>query len=90
MKVSTILSVAAALIALTSAGITVSYDDLAAKGYRWVTVDGPYACPTNEDLQQAVGRARLLLPGEAGSYWMALDLRFSPTALRSSLSPISQ
>jgi hypothetical protein len=55
MKVSTILSVTAAPIALTSAGITVNYDDLAAKGYRWVTVDGPYACPTKEDLQQAVG-----------------------------------
>jgi hypothetical protein len=54
MKVSTILSVIAALIALTSAGITANYDDLAAKGYRWVTVDGPYACPSKEDLQQAV------------------------------------
>jgi hypothetical protein len=25
------------------------YGDLAAKGYRWVLVDGPYACPKRED-----------------------------------------
>jgi len=54
MKVSTILSVTAALIALTSAGITANYDDLAAKGYRWVTIDGPYGCPAKDDLEQIV------------------------------------
>jgi hypothetical protein len=26
--------------------------DLVAKGYRWVTVDGPYACVTEQDLRQ--------------------------------------
>jgi hypothetical protein len=25
------------------------YNDLAAQGYRWVIVDGPYACPTKDD-----------------------------------------
>src|ERR1700693_186455 len=52
MKGPTILSVAAAVIGLTSAGFTANYDDLAAKGYRWVTVDGPYACPSRDDLRQ--------------------------------------
>jgi hypothetical protein len=27
------------------------YRDLAAKGYRWVTVNGPYACPTEQDVR---------------------------------------
>ena len=39
MKLPTMLSVAAVL--LTSAGLAANYDDLVAKGYRWVTVDGP-------------------------------------------------
>jgi hypothetical protein len=33
-----------------SPGIAVK--DLVAKGYRWVTVDGPYACVTEQDVRQ--------------------------------------
>jgi Bacterial tandem repeat domain 1 len=54
MKVSAILSITAAVIGLTSAGLTANFDDLAAKGYRWVTIDGPYGCPAKDDLQQIV------------------------------------
>jgi hypothetical protein len=54
MKVSAILSITAAVIGLTSAGLTANYDDLAAKGYRWVTIDGPCGCPAKDDLQQIV------------------------------------
>ena len=28
------------------------YTDLAAKGYRWVTVNGPYACATEQEVRQ--------------------------------------
>ena len=52
MKVATILSVASAAVVLTSVGLAASYDELAAKGYRWVTVDGPYGCPSKDDLRQ--------------------------------------
>ena len=54
MKISTILSVACAAVVSTSVGLAASYDELAAKGYRWVTVDGPYGCPAKDDLQQIV------------------------------------
>jgi hypothetical protein len=54
MRVSTILSVAAAIVGLTSVGISSKYDDLAAKGYRWVTRDGPYACPSKDDLRRII------------------------------------
>jgi hypothetical protein len=51
--------------------------DLVAKGYRWVTVDGPYACPTEQEVRQITsnrtdmielhmveeGRAYYLIPG---------------------------
>ena len=30
----------------------ISVTDLVAKGYRWVTVNGPYACVTEQDLRQ--------------------------------------
>jgi hypothetical protein len=32
-----------------------NYSDLAAQGYRWVTVNGPYACATDQDVQRIVG-----------------------------------
>ena len=51
IKIATILSIAASAVVLTSAGLAASYDDLAAKGYRWVTVDGPYGCPSKDDLR---------------------------------------
>jgi len=54
MRVSAILSITAAVIGLTSAGLAANFDDLAAKGYRWVTIDGPYGCPAKDDLQQIV------------------------------------
>jgi hypothetical protein len=52
MKIPTILSVAAAAVLLTSSGQAASYDYLAANGYRWVIVDGPYACPSKDDLRR--------------------------------------
>jgi hypothetical protein len=33
---------------LTCAAFDVDYKDLTAKGYRWVTVNGPYACTTEQ------------------------------------------
>jgi hypothetical protein len=38
-----------------SSALADNYSDLAAKGYRWVTVDGPYACGSEQDVQQIVG-----------------------------------
>ena len=29
--------------------------DLAAKGYRWVTVNGPYACPSEQEVRHVTG-----------------------------------
>ena len=29
--------------------------DLVKEGYRWVTVDGPYACPTEQEVRQITG-----------------------------------
>ena len=53
MKIATLLSVAAA-IGLKSGALATPYDELGAKGYRWVTTDGPYACPSKDDLRQII------------------------------------
>jgi hypothetical protein len=45
------------VIGLTSAGLTANYDDLAAKEYRCVTIDGPYGFPAKDDLQQIVKKS---------------------------------
>jgi hypothetical protein len=55
MKVPTLLSVAVAVL-LTSRGLAAPYDDLAANGYRWVNTNGPYACPSKDDLRQIIKR----------------------------------
>ena len=51
MRVPTIV-LAAVAVALGSTASADPYKDLAAQGYRWVTVDGPYACPSKADLQE--------------------------------------
>jgi hypothetical protein len=53
MKIATLLSVAAA-VGFKSAALAAPYDELAAKGYRWITTDGPYACPSKDNLRQIV------------------------------------
>ena len=54
MKVLRVICIGAAAIWLAPAALADKYDDLAAKGYRWVTIDGPYGCPAKDDLQQIV------------------------------------
>jgi hypothetical protein len=51
MRVLTMI-VAAVAVGLGPTALADSYKDLAAQGYRWVTVDGPYACPSKEDLRE--------------------------------------
>jgi hypothetical protein len=45
MKVRTIIGIAVAAVWLTSTALADKYGDLVAKGYRWVTTDGPFAVP---------------------------------------------
>jgi hypothetical protein len=52
MKASILLAVAAAAVTLTSTAVADKYDDLTAKGYRWATADGPYACVAKEDVHR--------------------------------------
>jgi hypothetical protein len=54
MNLRAILSVAAVAVWLASAGLAVNFDDLIRQGYRWVTVDGPFACVSKDDLRQIV------------------------------------
>ncbi len=41
-------------LSLTCTAVGDNYSRSAAQGYRWVTVDGPYACTTEEDVQRMV------------------------------------
>jgi hypothetical protein len=50
MKVLIILAAVAA--GLASTALAGPYKDLAAQGYRWVSVDGPYACRSKDDLRK--------------------------------------
>jgi hypothetical protein len=52
MKAPIVLAVAVAAMALVSTASASKYDDLVAKGYRWATADGPYACVAKEDVHR--------------------------------------
>jgi hypothetical protein len=52
MKARTILAIATSAVTLTSAALGDKYDDLVAKGYRWVVGDGLYACVSKDDVPQ--------------------------------------
>src|SRR5260221_11909016 len=65
-----IIVLAAAAVALGSTASANRYKDFAAQGYRWVAVDGPYACPSKADLQEVTGHRTDLLEAK-----MVSDLR---------------
>jgi hypothetical protein len=52
MKVPILLGVAVAAMTLASTASANKYDELVAKGYRWATADGPYACVAKEDVRR--------------------------------------
>jgi hypothetical protein len=54
MKVA-ILVMTAVSLSLTCTTLADNYSHLAAQGYRWVTVDGPYACTTEQNVQRIAG-----------------------------------
>jgi hypothetical protein len=43
------------IFVLVLKGFAANYDDLLKQGYRWVTVDGPFACVTVDDLRKITG-----------------------------------
>jgi hypothetical protein len=45
------LTFAAVSVGLTATALAANYSDLVAQGYRWINVDGPYACPAKADVQ---------------------------------------
>ena len=60
MKAFILLAVAGAAMTLTSTASATKYDELVAKGYRWATADGPYACVAKEDVRRMASN-----PGDA-------------------------
>src|SRR5258706_16054910 len=65
-----IIVLAAAAIGLGSTASADPYKDLAAQGYRWEAVDGPYACPSKDDLREIVKH-----PTDRAELEMVQDLR---------------
>jgi hypothetical protein len=55
MKISVLLIIAISLV-LTFAGYAGEYRYLVAQGFRWVLADGPYACTTQQYLEQIASR----------------------------------
>ena len=74
MKMRTISGIVAATILQTSAALADKYDDLVAKGYRWVTTDGPFACTSKDASQRLVkdqsDENRLRIFSQGGVYYL--------------------
>jgi len=100
MRVLPLISLAAAIL-LTSQGFAAPYDNLATKGCRWVTTNGPYACPAKDDLRQIVQhhtdqtelqmieqpRAYYLIEGAIVQSWK-MQPRACPRSIRPKLDPM--
>jgi hypothetical protein len=52
MKVRILFAMASAAMTLTSTALADKYDELTAKGFRWATANGPYACVDKGDVQR--------------------------------------
>jgi hypothetical protein len=45
------LAFAVISVGLTGTALAANYSDLVAQGFRWITVNGPFACPAKGDVQ---------------------------------------
>jgi hypothetical protein len=74
MKASTILALATSVMTLTSTALGDKYGDLVAKGYRWVTADGLYACVSKDDVARMVNNpsdeTRLKMVEQVKAYYL--------------------
>ena len=52
MKLVTMFLAPIVAMGIASIASARDYHDLVAEGYRWVKIDGPYACPTKVDLRE--------------------------------------
>ena len=61
-------------LGLSSTAWADQYEDLAAKGYRWVTVNGPYACATEQEVREITSdhtdATELHMIEDAGAYYL--------------------
>jgi hypothetical protein len=59
---------------LTAAAWTEDFKALAAKGYRWVTVNGPFACATEQDVRHIISdptdSTELNMVEDGGAYYL--------------------
>jgi hypothetical protein len=74
MKFSTPFLVALGLVGLVPPSLAADYAALVAKGYRWVTIDGPYAYPSKEEARKigshAGSRSDLQRSDKGPSYYL--------------------
>jgi hypothetical protein len=47
MKLLTTLLATIVTVVMASTVLALDYKNIVAEGYRWVSIDGPYACPVN-------------------------------------------
>ena len=61
-------------LSLASAAWAQDFKALAAKGYRWVTVNGPFACTTEQDVRQITSdptdSTELQMVEDGGAYYL--------------------
>jgi hypothetical protein len=73
MKIAMLLASVIGL-GLASSAWADQYEDLAAKGFRWVTVNGPYACSTEQELRQITSdrtdATELQMVEDGGAYYV--------------------
>jgi len=70
MKRLMILMAPIVAVGMASIALASNYNDLVAEGYRWVAFDGPFACPTKEDLREITAN-----PSDINELHMAEQLR---------------
>src|SRR5215471_12958084 len=73
MKLSTLILVIIGS-SLTCTAWAADFESLVAQGYRWVTVNGPYACATEQEVRQITRdlreSAELQMVEDSGAYYL--------------------
>jgi hypothetical protein len=74
MKILRKLLLTIIAVGMASTAVARNYDELVAEGYRWATTDGPYACPSKDDLrditQKRTDEKELYMVGDLRAYYL--------------------
>jgi hypothetical protein len=92
LKLLIVLLAPIVAVGMASTALAAHYKDVVAEGYRWVSLDGPFACPLKEDLRtitrEPSDTSELHIVEQVRALLAAIARIFKPSRLNNSITKV--